>query len=304
MAMRVNAPASQLRTLVTSALGKEPVHWHRPHTGLSAAQRFVVRFADGSSAFVKAAVDDSTEGWLRTEREILSSVEGSFVPRLLAWMEDGERPVLLVEDLSGAHWPADHRPVTWKSGQFALLFATLREIAAATPPVSLPGAEMDFRPQWPSIAREAEEFLALGLCSEVWFREAIDELVEAEKSVPLAGHALVHGDVRSDNVCFVGDRTVLVDWSAALRGHPHHDLTTALTTLPLEGGPDPFDILPEAGAWAAYHAGRSVRFAYHETHAPEWLRTVVKRISTICLSWAARSLDLPRWNGLHWSEIR
>src|SRR5262249_60385651 len=62
MAMRDNAPASQLRTLVTSALGKEPVHWHRPHTGLSAAQRFVVRFADGSSAFVKAAVDDSTEG--------------------------------------------------------------------------------------------------------------------------------------------------------------------------------------------------------------------------------------------------
>ena len=97
--MRDNAPTSQLRALVTSALGKEPVHWHRPHTGLSAAQRFVVRFADGSSAFVKAAVDDPTEGWLRTEHEILSSVESSFVPRLLAWMEDGERPVLLVEDL-------------------------------------------------------------------------------------------------------------------------------------------------------------------------------------------------------------
>jgi hypothetical protein len=97
---------------------------------------------------------------------------------------------------------------------------------------------------------EAEEFLALGLCSEAWFRGAIDGLLEAEKSVPLAGSALVHGDVRSDNVCFVGDRTVLVDWSEALRGHPYHDLTTALSTLPLEGGPDPFDILPEGGAWA------------------------------------------------------
>ena len=60
----------------------------------------------------------------------------------------------------------------------------------------------------------------------------------------------------------------------------------------------------EGGAWAAYHAGRSVRRAYRETKAPEWLRNVLKRISTICLSWAARSLDLPRWNGLHWSEIQ
>jgi hypothetical protein len=77
-----------------------------------------------------------------------------------------------------------------------------------------------------------------------------------------------------------------------------------LSTLPLEGGPDPFDILPEGGAWAAYHAGRTARHAYRETRAPEWFRNVVKRISAICLSWAARSLDLPRWDGLHWSEIR
>ena len=302
--MKDSAPTSELRALVASALGKEPVHWYKPHTGLSAARRFVVRFADGSSAFVKAAVDDPTEGWLRTEYEILSSVGGTFVPRPLAWIEDAERPVLLVEDLSGAHWPADHYPVTWKSGQFGLLFATLREIAAAASPASLPAAERDFRPQWPSIAREAGEFLALGLCSEAWFRGAIDGLVDAEKRVPLAGDALVHGDVRSDNVCFVGDRTVLVDWGEALRGHPHHDLTTALSTLPLEGGPDPFDILPEGGAWAAYHAGRNVRLAYRETKAPEWFRNVLKRISTVCLSWAARSLDLPRWNGLHRSEIR
>jgi aminoglycoside phosphotransferase (APT) family kinase protein len=304
MTIADSAPTSELRALLASALGKEPVHWYRPRTGLSAARRFVVRFADGSSAFVKAAVDDATDQWLRTEHEILSCVRGSFVPRALAWVESGERPVLVIEDLSGAHWPADHHPVTWKSGQFALLFATLREVAAVTPPASLPAAEAGFRPQWPSIAHEAEEFLALGLYSESWFRGAIDGLLAAENSVPLAGSALVHGDVRSDNVCFAGDRTVLVDWGQALRGHPHHDLTTALSTLPLEGGPDPFDILPEGGAWAAYHAGRSARFAYRETNAPEWFRNVVKRISTICLTWAARSLDLPRWNGLHWSEIR
>jgi hypothetical protein len=86
----------ELRAQIVSALGKEPVGWHKPHTGLSAAKRFVVRFADGSSAFVKAAVDDPTEGWLRTEHEILSRIEQPFVPRLLAWTDSGERPVLEV----------------------------------------------------------------------------------------------------------------------------------------------------------------------------------------------------------------
>jgi aminoglycoside phosphotransferase (APT) family kinase protein len=122
--------------------------------------------------------------------------------------------------------------------------------------------------------------------------------------VPLAGAALVHGDVRSDNVCFVGDRTVLVDWAGARRGHPQHDLATALSTLPLEGGPDPFDVLPDGGSWAAYHAGLCARRAYRETTAPEWLRKVLARIAAICLGWAARSRDLPRWTGVHWSAIR
>jgi aminoglycoside phosphotransferase (APT) family kinase protein len=293
-----------------SAIGKEPIRWYRPHTGLSSAQCFVVRLADGSSIFVKAAVDETTERQLRFEHEILCSVSGEFVPRPLAWVEAGDRPVLVVEDLSAAHWPADRFPVTWKPGQFDLLFETLRQVAETTPPRSLPPAEAAFEAQWPAIAREADRFLALGLCSATWFRAAIDRLVEVEAAVPLAGNALVHNDVRSDNLCFVGERVVLVDWGGALRGHRHHDLAASLTTLPLEGGPEPFDVLPEGGAWAAYHAARSARRAYlpaglnGKEQAPEWFRKVLQRIAAICLSWAARSLDLPPWTGLHWSEIR
>ncbi len=306
-----HSPTPELHALVASALRKEPVAWHKPHTGLSVAQRFVVRFADGSSAFVKAAVDDKTEAWLRTEHEILSSVEARFVPRSLAWLEKAARPALVIEDLSGAHWPADHKPVTWKPGQFEILFATLRQVAASTPPASLPAAEAGFEPQWPFVAREADEFLALGLCSEAWFRAAIDGLVQAERSVPLAGDSLVHNDVRSDNLCFLATRMVLVDWGGALRGHRQHDLAAALSTLPLEGGPDPFEVMPEGGSWAAYHAGRSARRACvpsaglaSTTQAPQWFRKVLLRIAAICLAWAARALDLPPWTGVHWREIR
>jgi aminoglycoside phosphotransferase (APT) family kinase protein len=291
--------------VVAAAFGAEPVHWRAPHTGLSAAERFVVRLANGSSAFVKAAVDETTARWLRTEHEILASVAADFVPRPLVWIDDAERPVLVIEDLSEAYWPADHGSVIWRPGHFALLFDTLRRVAATTPPASLPTAESGFEPQWPAIAGEAEQFLALGLCSESWFRDALGGLVQAERTVPLAGSTLVHNDVRSDNLCIVGARVVLVDWGNALRGHPEHDLATVLSTMPLEGGPDPFDVLPGGGAWAAYHAARAARRAYlPDPGTPPWLRSVLRRITAVCLAWSARALDLPPWTGPHWTATR
>ena len=292
-----------LRAEIISALGKEPVGWRRPHTGLSPARRFVVQFADGSSAFVKAAVDDPTESWLRAEHEILSRVGWSFVPRPLAWIDRGERPVLVTEDLSGAHWPADQFPVLWKPGQFGLLFETLRRVAEVVPPVPLPAAEEGFAPQWPLIAAEADAFLALGLCSDDWLRDAIDGLREAESSVPLAGDSLVHSDVRSDNLCFVGDRMVLVDWGGALRGNREHDLATALSTLPLEGGPIPSTSFHTAGPGrpTSLVAPRAVRCATAK------LRSGFARCCCgsprFRLDWAASSLDLPRWTGVRWREI-
>jgi hypothetical protein len=303
-------PPPGLDALVAGSLGRAPVQWWRPHTGLSPAERFVVRFADGSSAFVKAAVDPRTEAELRIEHEILRG-DADFLPRTLAWVEAGPHPLLIVEDLSGAHWPADHSPVTWLPDQFGILFETLERVADAVPPASLPAAELELVPQWPAIAREADRFLALGLCSEGWFRSAVGALIDAEAAVPLAGESLVHGDVRSDNLCFAGTRMVLVDWGGARRGHRHHDLAAVLTTLPLEGGPEPFDVFPGGGSWAAYHAGGSARRAYRSSDAgngrkaaPEWLQKVLRRMTAISLDWAARALGLPPCDGPHWSAIR
>ena len=303
-ALRGGVALPELHAQLAAALGKEPAAWRRPHTGLSPATRLVVRFADGSSAFVKAAVDDRTEAWLRTEQAVIASIaDRSLVPRVLAWIDDGQRPALVTEDLSEAYWPADQNPVTWKPGQILLLLAGLRRLAELPPPARLPAAEQGVEPRWPSLARDADAFLALGLCGEAWLREAIDGLTAAEASVPLAGDSLVHDDVRSDNVCFAGDRVVLVDWGGALRGNHEHDLASALSTLPLEGGPEPFEVLPGGGSWAAYLAARAASRACRDTEAPEWLRRVLRRIAAICLEWAARSLDLPRWTGVHWRAI-
>jgi aminoglycoside phosphotransferase (APT) family kinase protein len=69
--------------------------------------------------------------------------------------------------------------------------------------------------------------------------------MEAEAAAEVAGEELVHGDVRSDNLCFVGDRTVLVDWNWAGRGNGVLDIAGLLPSLHREGRPLPDTVLPE-----------------------------------------------------------
>ena len=307
-----NQPTADLVRQVETHFGVKVVEWRKPHTGLTAAQRFVARFADGSSAFVKAAVDAETERWLRTDRLIMSTVDADLVPRVVAWIEAGERSVLVLEDLSDAHWPADHfrvdggkmLPVLWKPGQLERAFHALDRLAAMTAPPSLPPLSGILSAEWAPIAADPAPFLQLGLCSSTWLAQAIEGLVAAEKSVDLSGDALVHHDVRSDNVCLRGDRVILVDWSEARCGCPGYDLATFLTGCALEGGPDPFDVMPEHGALAAWMGGRTARRATCETQrAPAWLIRVMKRMAVVNLQWATRSLGLPRWDGPMWHEV-
>src|SRR5438874_844346 len=71
----------------------------------------------------------------------------------------------------------------------------------------------------------------------------------------LNGDDLVHGDVRSDNLCFLGDRVVLVDWNWACRGNGMIDIAGWLPTLHLEGGPPPDTLLPAQPHLAATISG-------------------------------------------------
>jgi hypothetical protein len=52
----------------------------------------------------------------------------------------------------------------------------------------------------------------------------------------LAGDALVHVDVRSDNVCFRDGHALIVDWVAAGIANPDLDVAAWLPSLAAEGG--------------------------------------------------------------------
>ncbi len=314
MSPQTPAPPPDLRRRVEAALGKKSTSWTRPDCGLSAAHRFSVRFEDGTSVFVKAATEPQTEEWLRTEHSLLTGIAREFMPAVEGWLDsEGEHPVLLSQDLSDAYWPASHQGVDWRPGQIELLFEGLEAISNLRAPDSLGDLASTRRASWKEIAAHPESFLEHGLCSEAWLTSSLDALIEAERDVDLEGDRLLHGDVRSDNICFVDTRAVFVDWSTSLRGNPSYNLASFLPGLVLESdGPTPYEVMPDGGGWAAMESGDLARRL--ETTGwgsgtrltqgmPEWLRKVFKRIIVIDLQWAASCLGLPPPDGVDWRSI-
>ena len=129
-------PDPSIDERVRSMAGAEPAEWRRVRGGgYTPAERWIVRFADGSSAFAKAAVDGLTADWLRAEHRIYDALEGPFLPAMFGW-QDGDVPILLLEDLSSGHWPPP-----WREDQPGRVLSTLEEVHSATPPAGLPPLE-------------------------------------------------------------------------------------------------------------------------------------------------------------------
>ncbi len=223
-------------------IGGEAASWRRVESrGWSRNEHWTLVLRDGTRAFLKEASIPPSPEWLRQEAEVLRIVRGPFAPELLAF-EDGERPLLVLEDLSeGSHWPPP-----WRPGDVEVVLATLEEVAAMSV-VELPSFP-DPWPQWTAVADAPAPFLSLGLASAAWLERALPELLAAERGVTFSGSGVVHGDVRSDNLCIRHGRAVLVDWNHANLGNPAIDVAAWLPSLALEGGPSPDEIADAAVA--------------------------------------------------------
>jgi aminoglycoside phosphotransferase (APT) family kinase protein len=104
---------------------------------------------------------------------------------------------------------------------------------------------------------------------------------------------VLHFDVRSDNLCFVGDRVVLVDWNLACVGNGRFDVAFWLPSLKLEGGPDPWHVLPDAGPLAAAVAGFfAARAGLPRPPGAPTVREFQLAQLRVALPWAARELGL------------
>jgi len=254
--------------------------------------RVIAILGDGRSVFAKQAVDAETATWLREEHAMYTALDGRpFVARVLGWA-DGVRPLLVLEDLSDAVWPPP-----WDRARIEAVLATLGEVAGIEVPVGLPRLTDGERPDegWQSVVADPTAFLSLGLCEADWLERAGPVLCAAAMEAPLSGHGLLHGDVRSDNICFRRGSPMLIDWNLARVGNPAFDIAFWLPSLAAENGPAPDEVVPDCPAGlAAYVSGFFASRAGEPEipHAP-LVRRIQRRQLETALPWAARVLDLP-----------
>jgi hypothetical protein len=251
----------------------------------------IVNFADGRSAFVKVSTDPITAGWLRDEYRMYQNIQADFMPDLLGWHDDGENPLIVLEDLSSGVWLH-----TWTPAAIAAVLKTLDCVRKTIPPDGLKSLEsmrQDLA-SWKLVASQPDVFLSLGMCSQGWLNTSLPALMQSDEKAILTGSELLHLDIRSDNICFLGNRVVFVDWNWACVGNSQLDVIGWLPSVALEGGPLPEQIIEGepnlvaliAGFWA-YRAGLP------PPRPDSKVREIQRKQLAIALPWSAKLLGLP-----------
>jgi hypothetical protein len=279
----------ELDERIERAVGSAPVRYEQRPGGYSTADRYAVTLEDGRSIFVKSAEASLLADWLRREHEVYTALSGSFIPELVGWDDDGVRPLLAIEDLSDADWTP-----RWDRARVEAVLASLAELNASTPPPNT-GTVRDNFPdlfgRWHVVESDPEPFLSLGLRDEAWLERTLPTILAAADSAPVAGDSVCHFDVRSDNLCFRDGSALLVDWNWTSLANPALDVAAWLPSLRVEGGPPPWEVLPDALPFVAFGSG--VWAAVAGLPPPETaptVRDVQRRQLAVALDWIDREL--------------
>jgi len=259
--------------------------------GYALGDRWLIRLDDGRMVFAKRAISEASAESLRAEQHMYAALRASFMPKLLGW-EDAELPLLVLEDLSAAQWPPP-----WSPTSVEAVLATLDAVATTRPPQGLARLVDDPPTGWEEVNRDPRPFLQLGLCSDIWLDEALPALLQATEPSLLEGHALLHFDVRSDNLCVRNGEALLVDWNLACVGNPAFDIAFWLPSLVLEQGPSINEIeamRPDIARFAPLVAGFfAARAGLPSPAGAPTVRGFQLAQLEVALSWAVRVLELP-----------
>ena len=249
---------------------------------------------DGRSVFVKAGTAPSARAQIQRERQIIEAVSAPFMPRVYGGSTDDEWSALVIEDLSGGHWP----PPYPDDGR-ALLDA-VSMVGDVAPPaiVARRPSGRPFGTYWERVTADPGPVLAHGSFSRDWLEHCAPQLIAAESRARLDGDDFLHDDVWHGNVCYTERGAVLIDWASVSIGDHRLDLAYALLSIRASGAtPPPIEFDDEA-AYAALLAGSN---AYN---AAQPIDESISRASVLrdgwlhdlqyALVWVAGLLGLPR----------
>ena len=257
--------------------------------GYTPAARWLLSLRSGTRVFVKMGTTRMTAEALRREAMVYERLTDGFAPRLLAWQDDTDYPLLVLEDLSGAHWPPP-----WNEKLVGRVLEALDRVHRRR--VELPTfreVHRDLARGWQEVADDPAPFLSLAIKSREWLERSLPELVEASSRLDTEGDCLTHFDVRSDNLCLAERGVLLVDWNGACLGNGALDTGFWLPSLEAEGGPKPEQILPGrpdvAAAVSGFFAARAGQPEIVDAPRVRWVQ---RQQLAPALRWVVRALGL------------
>jgi aminoglycoside phosphotransferase (APT) family kinase protein len=205
-----------------------------------------VQAADGRRVFVKAVgpeLNPDSPDMFRQEARIVAALPATIlVPRLLWSYDEGPDGwvMLVFEDIEGRN-PAQ----PWRADELDRVIDALVELSAVLTPstVDAPSASDAFASDICGWQLLLEEELSPQL--DPWSVRHLEALAALEAAAPAAaqGRTLLHFDVRADNILLTADQVYFVDWPSACIGVPWIDLAASASSVAMQGGPQPEDLL-------------------------------------------------------------
>jgi hypothetical protein len=239
-----------VRVEVESLVGARVVDTRSGAGGYSPSFASRCDLDDGRRVFVKAvspAQNPESPDMLRSEIDATRRLPDEVAaPRLLHVYDDGDWIVGVFENVDG-HMPG--RP--WVPDETREVLAAVRKLGTvplADSTRALPKAEDRLATVfcgWATLAN-----LPPAGALDDWSSAHIDDLVALESgwSDSVSGDALVHLDVRSDNILIEPTgRVVLVDWPHACIGSQWLDCLVMIPSMVLEGAGEPQELAKRIG---------------------------------------------------------
>ncbi|WP_436522713.1 phosphotransferase family protein [Actinoplanes sp. HUAS TT8] len=211
--------------------------------GFTRAFASVLQTEAGTSAFVKAApLSDPTSRWYAREAAVTAALPPEVTAARPLWtMTESDWYVLALEAIDGSipalPWTRadlDATLRTWSAAATALAYPSPRMLEIGLP--ALPEILRDEMSWWQRIARRREPMPEPARDTIAPSRLA--ELAKLERALPglAAGDAMMHGDLRLDNVLIDRNgRAWLCDWTWPCLGAPWFDTVTLLVSAHAAG---------------------------------------------------------------------